>query len=44
MKTGHTDSAGFCLVTSANRDDMRLISVVHGLAAASRRARTRARR
>jgi D-alanyl-D-alanine carboxypeptidase (penicillin-binding protein 5/6) len=30
MKTGHTDSAGFCLVTSAKRDNMRLISVVLG--------------
>jgi D-alanyl-D-alanine carboxypeptidase (penicillin-binding protein 5/6) len=30
MKTGHTDSAGYCLVTSANRNDMRLISVVLG--------------
>ncbi len=30
MKTGHTDSAGFCLVTSANRNGMRLISVVLG--------------
>jgi len=25
MKTGHTDSAGYCLVTSAKRDGMRLI-------------------
>jgi serine-type D-Ala-D-Ala carboxypeptidase (penicillin-binding protein 5/6) len=30
MKTGHTDSAGFCLVTSARRQDMRLIAVVLG--------------
>jgi D-alanyl-D-alanine carboxypeptidase (penicillin-binding protein 5/6) len=30
MKTGHTDSAGFCLVTSANRNGMRLVSVVMG--------------
>jgi D-alanyl-D-alanine carboxypeptidase (penicillin-binding protein 5/6) len=30
LKTGHTDSAGFCLVTSALRDGMRLISVVLG--------------
>jgi serine-type D-Ala-D-Ala carboxypeptidase (penicillin-binding protein 5/6) len=28
MKTGHTDSAGFCLVTSARRQDMRLVAVV----------------
>jgi serine-type D-Ala-D-Ala carboxypeptidase (penicillin-binding protein 5/6) len=30
LKTGHTDSAGFCLVTSAHREGMRLISVVLG--------------
>jgi serine-type D-Ala-D-Ala carboxypeptidase (penicillin-binding protein 5/6) len=30
LKTGHTDSAGYCLVSSAKRDDMRLISVVLG--------------
>lgn len=30
MKTGHTDSAGFCLVTSAQRDGRRLMSVVLG--------------
>ncbi len=30
MKTGHTDSAGYCLVTAAKRDGMRLISVVLG--------------
>ena len=30
MKTGHTDDAGYCLVSSALRDDMRLISVVLG--------------
>ncbi|MEW6692784.1 MAG: D-alanyl-D-alanine carboxypeptidase family protein [Pseudomonadota bacterium] len=29
-KTGHTESAGFCLVASAQRDGMRLISVVLG--------------
>lgn len=29
-KTGHTDSAGYCLVSSAMRDGMRLISVVLG--------------
>ena len=28
VKTGHTDSAGYCLVSSAERDGMRLISVV----------------
>ncbi len=30
IKTGHTESAGYCLVTSAKRDQMRLISVVMG--------------
>jgi D-alanyl-D-alanine carboxypeptidase (penicillin-binding protein 5/6) len=37
LKTGHTDAAGYCLVSSANRDGMRLISVVMG--APSERAR-----
>lgn len=40
VKTGHTESAGFCLVGSAKRDGMRLISVVMG--AQSNSARTRA--
>jgi D-alanyl-D-alanine carboxypeptidase (penicillin-binding protein 5/6) len=30
MKTGHTETAGYCLVTSAKRGNMRLISVVLG--------------
>jgi D-alanyl-D-alanine carboxypeptidase (penicillin-binding protein 5/6) len=30
MKTGHTESAKYCLVTSAKRNGMRLISVVLG--------------
>lgn len=30
VKTGHTESAGYCLVASAQRDDMRLISVLLG--------------
>jgi D-alanyl-D-alanine carboxypeptidase (penicillin-binding protein 5/6) len=30
VKTGHTEAAGYCLVASAERDDMRLISVVLG--------------
>jgi serine-type D-Ala-D-Ala carboxypeptidase (penicillin-binding protein 5/6) len=38
MKTGFTDNAGYCLVTSAQRDGMRLISVVLG----SRTPETRA--
>lgn len=32
MKTGHTESAGYCLVTSAKRNGMRLVSVVMGSA------------
>lgn len=30
MKTGHTAAAGYCLIASARRGDMRLISVVLG--------------
>jgi len=30
LKTGHTDAAGYCLVTSAEKDGMRLITVVLG--------------
>jgi D-alanyl-D-alanine carboxypeptidase (penicillin-binding protein 5/6) len=30
VKTGHTEAAGYCLVASAERDEMRLISVVLG--------------
>ena len=30
VKTGHTESAGYCLVSSAKRNDMRLISVILG--------------
>ena len=30
VKTGHTEAAGYCLVASALRDNMRLISVVMG--------------
>ena len=30
VKTGHTEAAGFCLVASAERDEMRLISVILG--------------
>ena len=32
VKTGHTETAGYCLVTSAKRNEMRLISVVLGTA------------
>ncbi|NNC65025.1 MAG: D-alanyl-D-alanine carboxypeptidase [Gammaproteobacteria bacterium] len=38
LKTGHTDAAGYCLVTSAERDGMRLISVVLGTASPDARA------
>ena len=38
VKTGHTEAAGFCLVASAQRDEMRLISVVLGTS--SDKART----
>ncbi|MDD9893208.1 MAG: D-alanyl-D-alanine carboxypeptidase [Gammaproteobacteria bacterium] len=30
LKTGHTESAGYCLAASAKRDNMRLVSVVLG--------------
>jgi D-alanyl-D-alanine carboxypeptidase (penicillin-binding protein 5/6) len=30
IKTGHTEAAGYCLVASAQRENMRLISVVMG--------------
>ena len=30
MKTGHTQAAGYCLVASAKRGDMRLISILLG--------------
>jgi D-alanyl-D-alanine carboxypeptidase (penicillin-binding protein 5/6) len=38
VKTGHTDSAGWCLVASAKRGDRRLLSVVLGAASDSSRA------
>ena len=38
LKTGHTEEAGYCLVSSAKRNDMRLISVVMG--APTSKART----
>jgi D-alanyl-D-alanine carboxypeptidase (penicillin-binding protein 5/6) len=39
IKTGHTEDAGYCLVASARRDDMRLISVVMGTGGENARAR-----
>jgi D-alanyl-D-alanine carboxypeptidase (penicillin-binding protein 5/6) len=38
MKTGYTESAGYCLVTSARRDARRLISVVMGASSETARA------
>jgi D-alanyl-D-alanine carboxypeptidase (penicillin-binding protein 5/6) len=38
VKTGHTEEAGFCLVASALRDDMRVISVVLGTTSDEARA------
>jgi D-alanyl-D-alanine carboxypeptidase (penicillin-binding protein 5/6) len=39
VKTGHTEEAGFCLVASAARDGMRLISVVLGTSSDEARMR-----
>ena len=39
IKTGHTEAAGYCLVSSARRDGMRLISVVMGTDSDEARAR-----
>ena len=30
LKTGHTDDAGYCLVASAKRDNMRIVTAVLG--------------
>jgi D-alanyl-D-alanine carboxypeptidase (penicillin-binding protein 5/6) len=38
MKTGHTSSAGYCLVSSAKRGDMRLISILLGAPSDTARA------
>ncbi|KTD41203.1 D-alanyl-D-alanine carboxypeptidase family protein [Legionella parisiensis] len=38
IKTGHTNEAGFCLVSSAKRDNMRLLAVVLGEPSDSSRA------
>lgn len=38
MKTGHTEEAGYCLVASAVRDDMRLVTVVMGTDSTDARA------
>jgi D-alanyl-D-alanine carboxypeptidase (penicillin-binding protein 5/6) len=39
LKTGHTQSAGYCLASSAKRGDMRLIAVVMAMASEEARAR-----
>ncbi|KAA3629621.1 MAG: D-alanyl-D-alanine carboxypeptidase [Proteobacteria bacterium] len=39
VKTGHTESAGYCLVASAKREQMRLVSVVLGTESEESRAR-----
>ncbi|WP_428608490.1 D-alanyl-D-alanine carboxypeptidase family protein [Sedimenticola sp.] len=39
VKTGHTESAGYCLVASAKKDGMRLISVIMGTASEEARAK-----
>jgi D-alanyl-D-alanine carboxypeptidase (penicillin-binding protein 5/6) len=38
IKTGHTDNAGYCLVASAKRNNMRLIAVVMGTPSENARA------
>jgi len=37
LKTGHTESAGYCLISSAKQKDMRLITVVTGTTSESSR-------
>lgn len=38
MKTGHTDSAGYCLIASAKRGERRIITVVTGTSSEAARA------
>ncbi len=38
VKTGYTEEAGYCMVASAQRDEMRLISVVMGTSSENARA------
>ena len=38
LKTGHTESAGYCLIASAKQGDMRLISIVLGTPSENARA------
>ncbi|WP_024851688.1 D-alanyl-D-alanine carboxypeptidase family protein [Hydrogenovibrio kuenenii] len=37
LKTGHTESAGYCLVSSAHRNGMRIVTVVVGTPSAAKR-------
>ncbi len=39
LKTGHTESAGYCLVSSAEREGMRLVAVVMGTSGENARAK-----
>ncbi len=39
VKTGHTEAAGYCLVASAKKEGMRLISVVMGTSSENARAK-----
>lgn len=39
LKTGHTEEAGYCLVSSSKQDDMRLVSVIMGTDSEAARAR-----
>jgi D-alanyl-D-alanine carboxypeptidase (penicillin-binding protein 5/6) len=39
IKTGHTEAAGYCLVASAKREEMRLITVVMGTKSEEARAK-----
>jgi D-alanyl-D-alanine carboxypeptidase (penicillin-binding protein 5/6) len=38
LKTGHTESAGFCLIATAKRDERRLVAIVMGTSTESGRA------
>jgi serine-type D-Ala-D-Ala carboxypeptidase (penicillin-binding protein 5/6) len=38
MKTGHTDSAGYCLIASSKRGNTRLVSVILGAVSEAMRA------
>ena len=39
IKTGYTESAGYCLVAASKKDDMRLIAVVMGAESSKQRAK-----